>query len=174
MELLDAFSVFDPSFYSVSSASPSDAFALNAAMKGKEKLAVLANHYGTGDDAPVKYEDLWKEWESFSFMLAEHYKDATMKQVICDLAKRSLKQAYPQLSCLASIALVIPLSTADCERAFSAIKRVKTALRNRLKTATLDCLLRITVEGPELEDFDFKTAVNMWGAKKTEKFPLIS
>ena len=40
--------------------------------------------------------------------------------------------------------------------------KTKTTLRNRLKTSTLDNLLRISIEGPELEDFDFDTAVNSW------------
>ena len=54
--------------------------------------------------------------------------------------------------------------TADCERGFSAVKRIKTVLRNRLKTQTLDCLMRISVEGPELENFNFENAATVWGS----------
>ena len=75
--------------------------------------------------------------------------------VILDLPKK-LK--------LASIALVLPISTAKCERSFSAMKQVKTELRNRIVTKTLDHLLRISISGPDLKDFDFDTAVDEWGA----------
>ena len=40
-------------------------------------------------------------------------------------------QGFPQLSRLASIALIIPVSTAECERCFSSMNRIKTDLRNR-------------------------------------------
>ena len=61
-------------------------------------------------------------------MLTEHYKDAIMQKVFRDLARKSLKEVYPQLSCLACLGLVIPYSTVDCEHAFSAMKRVKTTV----------------------------------------------
>ena len=43
-----------------------------------------------------------------------------------------LRDIFPNLYKLAVIALVIPISTADCERGFSTVKRVKTKLRNRM------------------------------------------
>ena len=54
-----------------------------------EKLEILLSYYGTGDDAPVNgeeaLEEVLKEWESFSVMLADHY--TTVKtEVLHDLA----------------------------------------------------------------------------------------
>ncbi|CAL8288086.1 unnamed protein product [Arctogadus glacialis] len=40
---------------------------------------------------------------------------------------------YPCLSLLASIALIVPVSSVNCERDFSAMNRIKTDLRNRLQ-----------------------------------------
>ena len=65
-----------------------------------------------------------KEWESFSVMLADHYTTVKTEEVLHDLASEKLKDVYPQLACLASLGLTIPFSTADCERAFSSMKRV--------------------------------------------------
>ena len=48
-------------------------------------------------------------------------------------------------------------------------KTKTTFKRNRLKTSTLDNLLRISIEGPELEDFDFDTAVNSWSAIRKQR-----
>ena len=55
---------------------------------------------------------------------------------------------------LASIAALIPVSTAECERAFSVMKHILTDLRprNRLKISTLGCLTGISIEGPPLSD----------------------
>ena len=70
----------------------------------------------------------------------------------------SLMDMFPNLSKLATIAALVPVSTAECERSFSAMNRIKTELRNRLKTTTLSCLMRISIEGPSVSDFDYERA----------------
>ena len=102
-------------------------------------------------------------------MLADHYSIAKTRDVLHDLASNKLRLVHPQLARLASLGLMIPFSTADCERAFSTMKQVKTKLRNRLKTTTLDCLLRISIEGPELKDFDFELAVDKWSTIRNRR-----
>ena len=80
------------------------------------------------------------------------------------LGKNStLKSLCPNLSTLASRALIHPVTTADCERAFSTMKRMKTELRNCMSTKTLNQLLQICIEGPQLEEFDRDKAVDTWG-----------
>ena len=162
VELLSAFGIFEPH-------QPTEEDKEKAAAESQENLAILASHYSTGDDAPVDSEELNKEWESFSVMMVDHYSGAKTRDVFRDLASDKLWTVYPQLSCIACLGLCIPFSTADCERAFSAMKRVKTPLRNRLKTSTLDCLLRISIEGPNLNDFDFDLAVKKWGTIRNRR-----
>ena len=65
---------------------------------------------------------------------------------------------YPNLAIISINCLVLPVSTVDCERGFSTMKRIKTHLRSVMKTQTLDCLMRISIEGPELESYDFQKA----------------
>ena len=66
-------------------------------------------------------------------------------------------------------ALVLPVSTTDCERCFSTMNQVKTELRIRMNTTTLDRLLRVKIEGPE--DFPHIEAATRWSrAKKTQTF----
>ena len=49
------------------------------------------------------------------------------------------------------------------------MKRVKTELCNQLITTTLDHLLRISIAGPDLKDYDFDRAVDEWGAMQNRK-----
>ena len=63
-------------------------------------------------------------------------------------------------------ALVLPVTTTDCERCFSTMKRIKTDLRNRMNTSTLDKLLCIRIEGQDISQFDFKEAVKRWQSSK--------
>jgi hypothetical protein len=159
VELLSAFSVFDPILPCSCDEGDRESVSL-------EKLEILLSYYSTGDDAPVNREEVLKEWESFSVMLADHYTTVKTEEV---LASEKLKDVYPQLACFASLGLTIPFSTADCERAFSSMNRVKTPLRNRLKTSTLDSLLRISIECPDLEDFNFDQALSTWTSTRNRR-----
>ena len=55
-----------------------------------------------------------------------------------------------------------------CERGFSQMKLIKSALRNRLYIETLDALMTISLVGPDyvsnqdLDDGIFKEALSEW------------
>ncbi|CAH1242417.1 Hypp6680 [Branchiostoma lanceolatum] len=55
--------------------------------------------------------------------------------------------------------VVIPAHTADCERAFSCLKRLKTRLRSALTAENLNHLLMARIEGPDLSDFNIDGAL---------------
>ena len=161
VELVSAFGIFDPSSQSTTATSGDRAMP--------EVLQTLLSHYATGDDTPLDVEVVTKEWESFSIMVADHYSGKNAGEVMRDVASTKLQPVYPQLSCLASLGLTIPFTIANSERSFSTMKRVKTSLRNRLKTTTLDCLLRISMEGPELEHYNFDQAVTKWSSIRNRR-----
>jgi hypothetical protein len=52
------------------------------------------------------------------------------------------------------------------------MKRIKTPLRNRLTNATLEELMRVSIHGAAIEDFDFKKAASIFisMAKRKVKF----
>ena len=95
VQLLSAFSVFDPILLCCCDEGERERLYL-------EKLEILLSYYGTGDDAPVNREEVLKEWESFSVMLADHYTTVKIEEVLHDLASEKLKDVYPQLACLRS------------------------------------------------------------------------
>ena len=60
----------------------------------------------------------------------------------------------------------LPFTNSIVERAFSAMKIVKT---NRRTSLTLDDLMEINVEGPELENFSPDHAVQLWWSDRTRR-----
>ena len=74
------------------------------------------------------------------------------------ISHRSLYAYLGKIACALS---VVPMHSADCERGFSALGRVKTKLRSRL---TNKSLLIINLEGPELNDFDFNSTIQKWAS----------
>ena len=76
--------------------------------------------------------------------------------------KEAMAVAYPLISSILARIAVLPASSAQVERLFSAMKRVKSAQRNRLKAKTLDHLLRISIEGPAVQVWDPYPALRKW------------
>ena len=76
---------------------------------------------------------------------------------------------FPNLTKLAAIGLLLPMSSVDCEKGFSTLSRVKTDLRNRLNNKNLNHLLMISIEGPNPSDFPFDTACDKWAAMKNRR-----
>ena len=67
---------------------------------------------------------------------------------------------------------VVPVHSADCERAFSHMKMVKSSIRSRLGQVALTSLLRVQIESPAIEDFDPEEALQVWvGSGQRSKRP---
>lgn len=56
----------------------------------------------------------------------------------------------------------LPFSSGSIERMFSSLKLVKTDRLTNLHTTTLDDLLDISIEGPDLKDFSPDQAIEAW------------
>ena len=143
LPVISAFSVFDP------------ALLTSDPTCGYDKLETLCNHY--------KFDviECKQEWIGFREMIRENNMACTT--IMNELLKSSYSLAYPLLAELASCTLSLPVSNAECERGFSALKRTKTTLRNRLSTKSLDAILHITLNGPGRHNFNFQRAIDKWG-----------
>jgi len=76
--------------------------------------------------------------------------------------------AVTNLSKLAAILEVLPVTTATVERTFSSMKLMKTRLHSRMGENTLEHTMRICIEGPDQLSNDTLEAVvdHYKGAKK--------
>ena len=75
----------------------------------------------------VDISKLVAEWQGVKTLLysSVNWEDKLKKQTWKDL-NRSHGDQYPNLLSLIDLVLTIPASTAECERGFSAMKRVKS------------------------------------------------
>jgi hypothetical protein len=78
------------------------------------------------------------------------------------LNDETLVRLNPCFVLLMVLFLVFTTNSSDCERGFSTMKRIKTALRNRLGQDTLEQLMYICINGPDIKDFDFRAAVKLF------------
>lgn len=82
-------------------------------------------------------EDLNHELHSAKRMLERRYKDSSDNEKPKSLLHLEIilgpyEEAFPELYRLAKISVVVPVSSASAERSFSALKLIKTTLRNTM------------------------------------------
>ena len=74
------------------------------------------------------------------------------------------KDAFHELYRLCQIAVTIPVSSAACERSFSALKRIKTYLRNSMKGPRLSSLGMLSIESERAKTLNMATFVDVFAA----------
>ena len=132
---------------------------------GAKEIQLLTQWYSDllSEDSDCDTEKIQDEWRSLKKIVANSFSD----KVYCDVYAILLeKEPYKTNLCnilhLVEILLTLPISSANCERAFSAQKRIKSATRSSLSTSRLSDLILISTEGPELAEFDPKPSVQRW------------
>uniref|UniRef100_A0A4W3HUD5 PR/SET domain 11 n=1 Tax=Callorhinchus milii TaxID=7868 RepID=A0A4W3HUD5_CALMI len=105
---------------------------------------------------------LLQEWKEVK---AECYNKNGFKELSRHVFK--YKQRFPVLSRLVQLLLVLPTSTAACERGRSAFCRIRSNNRSRLSLEQLNDLLSIAVNGPSIANFEAKRALDCWFEEKS-------
>ena len=138
---------------------------------GEKEMRKLGEHYGIGESPPINCDDLLTEWFDLRVYMILNCRSKSMREMLPLLAKPdgSLSIAYPNTSKLAQIGLLLPISTTNCERAFSTMRRIKSRLRSEMSNATLNHCMCISIEGPCQEEFDFSISIETWSNLKKRR-----
>ena len=162
MPLLQVFTVLDPKNLPASTD--------NLASNRVKEIEILGDHFGTpiGTHSPiVDIEELTTEWYKFKGLVHANYRQQN-KSTLWGIISERHRDSFPNLQKLACAAIVVPVSTAACERGFSTQNRIKSTLRNRLYGDHLDNL-KISMEGPPIDTFDFRRALDIFKSQKQRR-----
>ena len=123
---------------------------------GADDLAFLLDHFSPVlTRNGVNTEMAKEEFVGLKLLIARMFKDKIYLSLWeLMLTREPYCSDYKNILHLVYILLVLPVSSAVCERGFSSQKRIKSDARASLHTDTVEDLIRISVEGPSLEDFD--------------------
>ena len=101
------------------------------------KLRVLTSFNGTSQKVifdgkevvsqpDVDVEETESEWKLFRRIFLKEYKDSSLQQVFLTLTgNEDIVAGFPNLSKLAAILEILPVTTATVERTFSSMKLIK-------------------------------------------------
>ena len=89
------------------------------------------------------------------------------------ILKKTQESALPLVHKLVAIILVLPFSTADCERSFSAMNKIKTPTRNKLKDILNDLMILYDLTPKEKESINIlklaEKVAGTWNYDKVDK-----
>ena len=94
----------------------------------------------------------------------EDYRKVWYKLFVAQDARK-----WPNVILVSELLFSLPFTNSKVERAFSTMKIVKTNRRTSLLSSTLEDLMEINEEGPELESFCPDHAIQLWWSDCTRR-----
>ncbi|XP_057774970.1 uncharacterized protein LOC130993949 [Salvia miltiorrhiza] len=102
-----------------------------------------------------------------------HFQHVETLPELCQLLSKTGKSAiYYLVDRLIKLILTLPISTATSERAFSAMKIVKTRLRNKMEDDFLSSSLIMFIEREIAQSFDVDSIIDEFDLMKTRRSQL--
>ena len=96
----------------------------------------------------------------------------TINEVLTELLP--LREAFPELVKLLQISLTIAVSTAECERSFSCLKRIKSYLRTTMLEQRLVDLAILSIEKELSQDLSLDEIVDKFAAEDKNRRIMLS
>ena len=129
---------------------------------GLNQLQTLCDHYQNEVD---------RNRAQAAFLLFKHlaksYKGSLSFAKFCCKLINDYSHQYPDFATLARLAVIIPVSSAPCERGFSVQNSLKNKVRNRLNPERLNRIMFVKLVGPDIDQFDFPVAARLFDNMKT-------
>ncbi|XP_042432588.1 zinc finger MYM-type protein 1-like [Zingiber officinale] len=102
----------------------------------------------------------------------QNLKASTLVELCQQLTESGRSKVYIMLTRLIHLVLTLPVSTATTERAFSAMKHVKTALRNKMEDDFLEDCLTLYIERDLAKDIDIDSIIDEFYVSKSRRAQL--
>ncbi|XP_077634120.1 zinc finger protein 862 isoform X1 [Crocuta crocuta] len=123
---------------------------------GNDDILALARYFELSLPAGFSEEALLEEWLGL--------KAIAKNLPFSMLCKNALAQhfQFPLLSRLLAVVACVPVSTSCCERAFSAMNRIRTDERTKLSNEVINMLMMTAVNGVAVTEYDPQPAIQHW------------
>ncbi|KAK6168057.1 hypothetical protein SNE40_021959 [Patella caerulea] len=143
---------------------------------GCKEIGFLLDHYGNSvpraNDStiiPIERSSAEKEWPTFRTYMSEKSPGLSYLELFSKVSQEGLSKQFPNMIRLMEIGLVIPSSSAVFQQGFTRQNVIKTKLRSCMTLKTLDELMRISMEGPTLQNFDPTSVLLKWKSKRNRR-----
>ena len=133
------------------------------------------------EDEVNKHKLKYDEWPEIKHLLRkckrkfdEQRRDNSKESVSAfEMFTHEILTIYPKVyrntAKLLAIASTIPMSSAECERAFSLQNRIKSKTRSRLTEKNVQALMVLAHAKVQMDEFDINKAITIWSSKVARK-----
>ncbi|KAI8493938.1 hypothetical protein Bbelb_282850 [Branchiostoma belcheri] len=141
---------------------------------GEEEVSTIFAHYKeTLERTGHSLEDCLLQWAELKRLVKRKLTAGHIKYL--DLWQEVMRhhlERFRDILALVQIVLLFPLSTAECERGFSLMKRIKSDWRSRLTSDTVTALMAISLSPTTVDTFNPDSAIaKWWSAGKAPRRP---
>ena len=106
----------------------------------------------------------------YDVLIHAKFQNITSLSELCQVLSATRKsQQYFLIDRLIRLVLTLPISTASTERAFSAIKLVKTSLRNKMDDEFLENCMVVYIERELVFTIDSDSVIDAFASLKPQK-----
>ncbi|XP_075507874.1 uncharacterized protein LOC142544722 [Primulina tabacum] len=137
-----------------------------------DDICKLAKKFYPGDFTDQEIVALEYELIHYKLDVMQNLKVSTLVELCQQLTESGRSSVYVMLTRLIYLVLTLPVSTATTERAFSAMKHVKTALRNKMEDDFLADCLTLYIERDLAKHIDVNSIINEFYVLKSRRAQL--
>ena len=138
---------------------------------GPHFLKMAPKYFGRGPSRNFFVHFLWflKFWCILQF---RHFCTLSLSRLflMCSVNTQHHRESFSNLILLTTLAIIHPVHTADCERAFSSQNVITTSLRNRINSDYCNEQMKIIIMGAPLTEFNFSVALAKWRAVEQKSY----
>ncbi|XP_075489532.1 uncharacterized protein LOC142528375 [Primulina tabacum] len=137
-----------------------------------DDICKLAKKFYPGDFTDQEIVALEYELIHYKLDVMQNLKVSTLVELCQQLTESRRSSVYVMLTRLIHLVLTLPVSTATTERAFSAMKHVKTALRNKMEDDFLADCLTLYIERDLAKHIDVNSIIDEFYVLKSRRAQL--
>ncbi|CAN1347624.1 hypothetical protein LINPERPRIM_LOCUS41173 [Linum perenne] len=141
----------------------------------EEDIYKLAEEFYPKDFEDYEMHCLWSELRFYNTHVVQNQKYTfhSLAKLLEKLVETGMDFLYKMINRLMRLVLTLPVSTATTERSFSAMKFVKTDIRNRMSDGFLEDCLTIFFERECVIDLDGDSIIDEFAKVKDRRVQLI-
>ncbi|XP_042380193.1 zinc finger MYM-type protein 1-like [Zingiber officinale] len=134
-----------------------------------DDICKLAKKFYPQDFTSQDIVALEYELVHYKLDVVQNLKVSTLVELCQQLTESGRSKVYIMLTRLIHLILTLPVSTATTERAFSAMKHVKTAFRNKMEDDFLEDCLTLYIERDLAKDIDVDSIIDEFYVSKSRR-----
>jgi len=136
---------------------------------GDDDIKTLLAHFSEVLPGEMNVPTTLEQWLDLKLLVSQSAQRTLRPQEMYSSLLASKSDDLKSILTIVEIMMVLSVSTATCERSFSAMNRIKTNLKTNMKQETLQDIMVVSTSRACIKDFSPNEAIRVWVNSGTKK-----